>query len=221
MYKLFLTLRYLRKRHIAYFAIAAVMLCVAMVLIVLSVMGGWLEMVKTRARGLLGDVIVDNRAYSGFPLYEEFSEEISAWPEIVKATPVIYSWGLFHFRDTDQTGTVRVVGLRLDDVYQVNAFKSSLGYEQYYPGTTHLGEQRQPLIGFDTNSEPITVQDTDGTPIGLFFPPLLPAPYQEALERARQEHREQVHKTGRGDETLIDSDIAQTRLNHTLEYLNS
>ncbi|MFH1746519.1 MAG: FtsX-like permease family protein, partial [Planctomycetota bacterium] len=47
------------------------------------------------------------------------------------------------------------------------------------------------------------------------------APYQEALERARQEHREQVHKTGRGDETLIDSDIAQTRLNHTLEYLNS
>ena len=46
MYKLFLTLRYLRKRRIAYFAIAAVTLCVAMVLIVMSVMGGFLDMLK-------------------------------------------------------------------------------------------------------------------------------------------------------------------------------
>ena len=70
MYKLFLTLRYLRKRRIAYFAIAAVTLCVAMVLIVMSVMGGWLDMVKQRARGLLGDVIVDNKAFQGYLLHK-------------------------------------------------------------------------------------------------------------------------------------------------------
>ena len=72
MYKLFLTLRYLRKRRIAYFAIAAVILCTAMVLIVMSVMGGFLDQVKIKARGMLGDLIVDNRWYSGFPFYDEF-----------------------------------------------------------------------------------------------------------------------------------------------------
>jgi lipoprotein-releasing system permease protein len=187
VYKLFLTLRYLRKRRIAYFAIAAVMLCVAMVLIVLSVMGGWLEMVKRQARGLLGDIIVDNRAYAGFPLYQEFIDEISRWPEIVKATPVLYTYGLFHFRSTDQTGAVRVVGIRLDEVYEVNAFKNSLFYEKYYPGTTTLAEQRQPVLGPDPDAEPLTLQDEQGHPVALLYRPKLPEPYQQALERFRQQ----------------------------------
>ena len=86
MYKLFLTLRYLRKRRIAYFAVAAVMLCVAMVIIVMSVMGGFHDKVKTRARGLLGDIIVDNRAFGGFPLYQEFLDDVRQWPEVAAAT---------------------------------------------------------------------------------------------------------------------------------------
>ncbi|RMF70758.1 MAG: hypothetical protein D6744_18960, partial [Planctomycetota bacterium] len=138
LYKLFLTVRYLRKRRIAYFAIAAVMLCSAMVLIVMSVMGGWLDQLMLRARGLLGDIIVDNRSYSGMPLYEDFIREISQWPEVEMATPVVYSVGLLRFPDTAQTNTVRIVGVRLDEVYEVNAFKSSLYYERFYPGTTTM-----------------------------------------------------------------------------------
>ena len=181
MYKLFLTLRYLRKRRIAYFAVAAVTLCVAMVLIVMSIMGGWLDQVKVRARGLLGDVIVDNAAYSGFPLYQEFIDEISAWPEIVQATPVIYTWGLYGFEDSRRNGTVRVVGIRLSEVYDVNAFKAGLFYERHYPGTTSLAAQQQPLIGvdFDGTWTPIPGED-------LMVPPYaLPEPYQTALEQAR------------------------------------
>ncbi|MGD8452999.1 MAG: FtsX-like permease family protein [Phycisphaerae bacterium] len=205
MYKLFLTLRYLRKGRIAYFAIGAVTLCVAMVLIVLSVMGGWLEMVKKQARGLLGDIIVDNQRYAGFPLYDEFIAEISEWPEIAKATPVIYSWSLFNFRTTEQTATARVVGIRLSDVYDVNAFKSSLFYEKYYPGTTNLGEQGQPLIGFDLNSKPIPVHDEDGTLVGELHRPILPSPYREALETVRERHAEQARARGE-DEALSDPD---------------
>ena len=41
MYKLFLMLRYLRKRRIAVFAVIGVWLCVAMVVVVISVMGGF------------------------------------------------------------------------------------------------------------------------------------------------------------------------------------
>ena len=74
MYKLFLCLRYLRKRHMVFFAIAAVTLCTAMVLIVISVMGGFLDMVKDRSRGLLGDIILDG-TLQGFPYYQEFIDE--------------------------------------------------------------------------------------------------------------------------------------------------
>jgi lipoprotein-releasing system permease protein len=184
VYKLFLTLRYLRKRRIAYFAIAAVMLCTAMVLIVMSVMGGFLDQLKWKARGLLGDIIIDNRSYSGFPLYEEFIADISKWPEIVKATPVLYSYGLLRFSGTPQTCTVRVVGLRLVDVYQVNAFKQGLFYERHYPGTTHLGEQQQPLLGFDLEGPPVEWRDEQDRTIGLGPRPLLPPAYQKALEQS-------------------------------------
>jgi lipoprotein-releasing system permease protein len=183
VYKLFLTLRYLIKRRIAYFAIAAVMLCTAMVLIVMSVMGGFLDQLKYKARGLLGDIIVDNQFYSGFPLYEEFIEEVSAWPEIVRATPVLYSAGLLRRFGTSETRLVQVVGLRLEDVYEVNAFKPSLYYETYYPGTTHLGEQQQPIVGADLDAEPIELTDSDGN---TFLAPrvALPPPYQAALEKS-------------------------------------
>jgi lipoprotein-releasing system permease protein len=184
VYKLFLTFRYLRKRRIAYFAIAAVMLCTAMVLIVMSVMGGFLDQLKSKARGLLGDIIVDNRSYSGFPLYEEFIADISKWPEIAKATPVLYSYGLLRFQGTPQTSTVRVVGLRLADIYEVNAFKSGLFYETFYPGTTTLGDQRQPLLGFDLNSPPIEWRDEHGQVIGEGPRPLLPPEYQQALQKS-------------------------------------
>ncbi len=184
MYKLFLTLRYLRKRRIAYFAIAAVMLCTAMVLIVMSVMGGFLEVLKAKARGLLGDVIIDNRSYSGFPLYDEFIADVSAWPEIEKATPVIYSFGLLRFPGTPRTSTVQVVGMRLEEVYQVNAFKSGLYYERHYPGTTSLAPQQQPLLGVDPNRM-LELRDPNGQLTGERFPqPLLPEPYQQAVEQS-------------------------------------
>jgi lipoprotein-releasing system permease protein len=198
LYKLFLTLRYLRKRRIAYFAIAAVTLCVAMVLIVMSVMGGWLDQVKKRARGLLGDVIVDNRAYQGFPLYPEIIDQISAWrddhgrPLIVRATPVLYTYGLVRFRDTEQTGTVRIVGIRLADVYEVNSFRNGLFYERFYPGTTTLAEQRQPLLGLTAEFDPAS-----GDRAAHFG---LPEPYWSALQSSR--------KAG-----LHDSESVETSLN--------
>lgn len=195
MYKLFLTLRYLRKRRIVYIAIAAVTLCVAMVLVVLSVMGGWLDMVKDRARGLLGDIVLDNSSYSGMPLYEELLREIASHDEpwkrqIEQATPVIYGYGLIRFPGTGHNDTVRVVGIRLDEIVRVNAFRSGLFYERYYPGTTHLGEQRRPVFGRDL-SAPLR-RSKDGR--GMITPFVLPEPFQSALEQARADA---LRRTGR------------------------
>ena len=74
MYKLFLCLRYLLHRRIAVVPILAVMLCVAMDLIVTSVMGGFLDKVKTAARGLFGDVIISEHSLAGFGYYDTYTD---------------------------------------------------------------------------------------------------------------------------------------------------
>lgn len=178
MYKLFLTLRYLRSGVIAYFAIAAVALCTFLIIVVMSVMGGFLDKLKFKARGLLGDIVVDNAMYQGFPLYDDFIAEIKAWPEVVEATPVVYSYGLLRFPQTEQTALVRVVGIRLEATYRVNAFEESLFYQKYYPGTTHLGEQRQPRLG---TADPMPVYDSDGRHEGDILRPVLFQPFRDAL----------------------------------------
>jgi lipoprotein-releasing system permease protein len=191
VYKLFLSLRYLRKRRIAYFAVAAVTLCVAMVLIVLSVMGGFLDTIKKNARGLLGDIVVENHDVAGFPLYQEFIDEIQTWkdahgrPLIEKATPVLYTYGLLSFPRTHQLQPVHVAGIHLNEVCVVNAFKKSLFYDTHYPGTTSLAEQQQPLLGVDADPARMQVRTDNGDSF-LVAEPVLPSPYREALETTRR-----------------------------------
>jgi len=200
LYKLFLTLRYLRKRQIVYIAIGAVMLCTAMVLVVMSVMGGWLDMVKQHARGLLGDVVIDC-SNSGMPLYQEFIDEVSKWPEVQKATPIIYTYGLLRSPRSGITWTLQIVGVRFDEITQVNAFKQSLFYERFYPGTTNLGEQRRPLIGLER--EIVIGSDSDPH---INATVRLPEPFQSALERERERV---LRETGKplDDKTSNDTDL--------------
>ncbi|MCH7701276.1 MAG: ABC transporter permease [Planctomycetes bacterium] len=156
MYKLFFALRYLRKRRVAIFAVLSVWLCVAMVLIVISVMGGFLDMVKDRSRGLLGDLIVDNATLEGFPYYQEFIDELyeEMSDQVEVATPVIYNYGLIRMIRSGFTKPVSVVGIRLDEYRRVNDFGSGLYYDRYYPGTTTLDPHRVPLWGLDEQGFP-------------------------------------------------------------------
>ena len=82
MYKLHLILKYLRRRRIAWVSLIAVMLCTAMVLVVISVMGGWLRMFNESFHGISGDVIVNGRSETGFPDYELILQKIRALPEV-------------------------------------------------------------------------------------------------------------------------------------------
>src|SRR5689334_16454787 len=64
--------KYLRRRRIAWWALLAVALCTTMVLVVISVMGGWLDMFEHSFQGLTGDIVVESRNDSlvGFPYYQ-------------------------------------------------------------------------------------------------------------------------------------------------------
>ena len=175
MYKLFLIARYLRKRLIALFAIVSVWLCVFMVIVVISVMGGFLNMVKEHSRGLLSDIIVDNTTLQGFPYYQEFIDTLlTRMPDTVaEATPVIYNYGILRVKLIDYTKPIQVVGVRLDEYRTINAFAGSLYYDAYYPGTTTLAPQRQPYSGL--------------TPEGL---PVLPEEFEQAWTRYQAENPE-------------------------------
>lgn len=153
----FMATRLLQKRRIAFFAIGAVTLCVAMVLIVISVMGGFLDLVRDRSRGLLGDLILENGSLTGFAGYQEFIDRIklledeNGRPIVYEASPVIYTYGVLRFPVSKVTNMIRVVGVRLDESVRVTRFGPSLNFEKHYPGTTTLGRQRQPYWGLDHN----------------------------------------------------------------------
>jgi len=124
-----LVLKYLRKRRIAWVSLIAVMLCTTMVLVVISIMGGWLRMFRESFHGLGGDLIVDSRSLTGFAHYDEIIEKIEALPEIAAAAPTIQTFGLMKINN-GRPGAVQVMGYPMDRITKVNDFRKSL-YRQY------------------------------------------------------------------------------------------
>jgi lipoprotein-releasing system permease protein len=125
MYKLHLILKYLRKRRIAWVSLIAVMLCTAMVLVVISVMGGWLRMFRQTSHSLVGDLIIYRISQDGFPHYQEMIDKIDALPEVKAAAPEIHTYGLVNIADQIRT-YVQVVGCDLAKMQQVNGLVKSL-----------------------------------------------------------------------------------------------
>ena len=121
MYKWFLASRYLYTKLIAFFGVASVMLCVAMVLVVLSVMGGFLDTVRARSRGLHSEIVLEAGTQQGVPYYAEFGEYIKReLPDMVSiTTPVIYTYGIFRVPATTYTKLARVLGILNDFNFKV------------------------------------------------------------------------------------------------------
>ncbi|MCC6240046.1 MAG: ABC transporter permease [Phycisphaerales bacterium] len=177
MYKLHLILKYLRKRRIAWVSLAAVMLCTTMVLVVISVMGGWLRMFRSSFQGLSGEVIVSARHPSGFPYYQEMADRIEKLPGVGtgKVVPVIRTFGLINIGNL-AGNAVQVFGYPLDQIGNVNKFPESLWrqYQRYdealHRGTaTHLERVALGLLPqTDDNNRLIWTEgqpDADPTPL--------------------------------------------------------
>ncbi len=125
MYKLLLILKYLLKRRIAWVSLAAVMLCTTMVLVVISVMGGWLNMFKQSFHGLTGDIIVRSSSLTGFPYYQEMMDKILQVPGVAAAVPSIETFGLLNVGPYP-TAAVKVIGIPIEQIGNVNRFPDSL-----------------------------------------------------------------------------------------------
>src|SRR5580692_2878337 len=117
-----LMIRYLMKRRIAWVSLIAVMLCTAMVLIVISVMGGWLRMFRETNHDLIGDLIVYRGSLGGFGNYQEMIAGIEKLPEVVAVTPTVHTIGLAEIGPPGSPNplrrTVEVVGVDLKTIGQ-------------------------------------------------------------------------------------------------------
>src|SRR5690606_34604602 len=107
------------------------------VIIVISVMGGFLEMLRDSARQLTGDVIVTSGSLAGFPSYEAMLEDIEALPEVAAATAVVRGYGLINMtnlRGDEVTKPVEIEGIDPRSYDRVVSYADTLhwadaGYE--------------------------------------------------------------------------------------------
>jgi lipoprotein-releasing system permease protein len=125
MYKTQLIRKYLIKRRIAWVALVGVMLCTAMVLVVVSVMSGWLNMFLNSFHGMAGDVVITTSSLSGFPDYQEMIDRVrKEVPGVTAAVPIIHTGGLLNINNQD-IETVEVYGYP-PNIGEVNNWQTTL-----------------------------------------------------------------------------------------------
>src|SRR2546423_4013222 len=145
MYKLHLIQKYLRKRRIAWVSLVAVMMCTAMVIVVISVMGGWLRMFRESFHGINGDIIVTRQSLTGFPHYQAMLTKIRKIPGVRAAAPALHTFGLINVYGQIFDG-VQVVGLPLEQMENVSKFRQSLYRQHQEPNELIADPQAPPQV---------------------------------------------------------------------------
>ncbi len=145
--------KYLRKRRIAWVSLIAVMLCTAMVIVVISVMGGWLRMFRESFHGLAGDIIVSKQSLAGFPYYNEMIDQIEHIDGVSAAVPMIHTFGLVNIAGGQIQLGVEVTGMSLTDIDKVSHFRDSL-YRQYQMADDPDASSADRTLGAQLRSNP-------------------------------------------------------------------
>lgn len=99
MYNLFISLRYLRSRKISFFAIAGVAVGVMTLIVVLSVMNGFDQELRSRIRGTLAHIIVLKGGMYGLEDYKPVIEKIKTFDHVVACAPYVEGPALIKLRN--------------------------------------------------------------------------------------------------------------------------
>ncbi len=119
MLKLFLWLRYLRKKRIVFLSIAAVALSVALLIIVSSLFTGFIGVFEQAAVEAMGDVVLEPS--TRFAKYGQFIERLEQTEAVEAATAILSSYGLLHL-DTGNVRAVAVLGIEPERRAKVMGF---------------------------------------------------------------------------------------------------
>jgi len=156
MYHALLANRYLTSRVIPLIAVAAVALCVALVIMVVSVMTGFLDMVRLSGRTLMGDVII-SYPVSGIPYYERLLDRIEGLPGVAAASPIVDTWGLLKMPypqgPNKETETVQVWGIEPEGFAQVTEYATTLYWRTNTPDELAEMQPDDPRIRLNERRE--------------------------------------------------------------------
>lgn len=125
MLKLFLWLKYLRRRRIVLLSIAAVALSVSLLVVVASLFSGFIVAFEQSAVEMIGDVIITAPPGLKLERYPEFIERLEETPSVEAATATLTSQGLLNVG----RGNVRPVsiwGIQPERRARVTGFKGGL-----------------------------------------------------------------------------------------------
>jgi len=111
MYKIILATRYLVKRHITYFAVLAVALCVFIVVVVMTVLTGLVRDFKQKNYQFTGDCVVGTESLVGFAYYEDFIKVLEQTDFIEGVSAVVKSYALISPVGTEQNIGVEIMGI--------------------------------------------------------------------------------------------------------------
>ena len=103
-------------------------MCVWMMVVVISLLTGFIDNVETAAKGLFGDVIMSAEDQRGLPYYDEFIAEVTKEvPEVKAASPYILSYGMLRLSgQQDYSNPVQIAGIRLPGHAEVSDFEEGL-----------------------------------------------------------------------------------------------
>ena len=117
MYKLLLSWRYLKTRFIALASIVSVTLGVATLIVVNSVMAGFVDQMQSRIHGILSDVEISAPLLSDIQEPKAFIEEVRnvVGDDLKELTSVVRSNALISFNFNERQWTQHVMLLGIDD----------------------------------------------------------------------------------------------------------
>ena len=123
MYKLFLCLRYLRKRRIAFFGVTAVALCVGLLIVVTSLFNGFIHTYLFHLERLLGQIALQIR--EPIAEYGELADRLEKLDQVALAKPVVQTGALLYLKRGDVRG-VEILGIDLERQVREESFRQGL-----------------------------------------------------------------------------------------------
>ena len=130
MYKFILAFRYMFRKRISYFALAAVALCVFIVVVVMTIMNGLVDDFKQKNHSFTGDCVVQSESLVGFAYYEDFVEILDKENFIAAVSPVIKSYALVSLAGSSRNSGVEITGIDPVRHSSATGFGKSLYYHK-------------------------------------------------------------------------------------------
>ena len=162
MYKFKLALKFFLKRRISLIAVAAIALCVFIIIVVMTVINGLVVEFKDKNHNYIGDCVVQSGSLVGFAYYEDFLKILEQQDFIAAFSPVIRCYGLLSQPGSDNSFGVEITGLDPVAQSRVTNFAQTLYYHKDDPANAFRQNHEPDIPGCIVGIDKISDRDRDG-----------------------------------------------------------